>query len=276
VRQRVTFAKVILLAAVLQGAAPRLAAQRDGIARLFPPRPAGFVTDVPGALDADVVRRIDAKAERLKQVTGAELAVVVLPTIGDYAAVDVAVAIGRAWGVGAATGIGDRTRNAGIVILLVPRRADDPNSGQIFIATGQGLEGIVTDLRAGTIRDLMRPAFGRGEYASGLELGVGALASLIARGFGITDSALLAGGELVEEPAGRAANPGQTFKMILVVIILLILIANNSRRGRRRGRIFWGGGFGGWGGGGFGGGGGGFGGFGGGGGFSGGGSGGRF
>ena len=276
-RRRVTFAKAILLAAALQGAVAPLAAQADGIAKLFPAAPAGYVTDVTGTLDPAAVRRIDALAERLKQVTGAELAVAVLPTIGDYAAVDVATRIGRTWGVGAAAAIGDQTRNAGIVILLVPRRADDPNSGQIFIATGQGIEGIVTDLEAGRIRDLMRPAFQRGDYAGGLEAGVGALAARIARGMGISDSTLLAGDQVIEQPEERTPAPPLLFKLIVVIIIILILAANNRGGGRRRGGIFWGGGgfgggFGGFGGGG----GGGFGGFGGGGGFSGGGAGGRF
>ena len=275
---RVTFAKVILLAAALQGALPPLVAQSDGILRLFPPRPSGYVTDATGTLDPAAVRRIDAVSERLKQVTGAEIAVAVLPTLGDYAAVDVAVAIGRAWGVGARAAIGDSTRNAGIVILLVPRRAEDPNSGQIFIATGQGVEGIVTDYQAGRIRDLMRPIFQRGDYAGGLSTGVGALAALIAKGMGISDSTLQAGDRLVEEPTGRGVTPRPLFKIVLVVIIIMILAVNSSRGrgGRRRGGgIFWGGGGVG-GGGGFGGGGGGFGGFGGGGGFSGGGAGGRF
>lgn len=260
-----------------------LVGQSDGISRLFPTRPTGYVTDVTGTLDAAAVRRIDALAERLKQATRAEIAVAVLPTIGDYAPVDVAARIGRAWGVGPDAVVGDPARNAGIVILLVPRRADDPTSGQIFIATGQGLEGIVTDLQAGRVRDLMRPAFQRDDYAGGLESGVGALAALIARGMGISDSTLLAGERAVDAPAARGVDPRRTIRIIVVVIIIMMLMANRGRRGRggrrRGGGIFWGGGGfggGGWGGGGFGGGGGGFGGFGGGGGFSGGGAGGRF
>lgn len=278
----VTFVKTILLAMALQGAAPALAAQRAGIEQLFPARPAGHVTDVAGALAPDAVRRLTALAERLKNTTGAELAIVVLPTIGDRAAVEVAVAIGRAWGVGDDAAIGDQRRNAGLVILLVPRRADDPNSGQIFIATGQGLEGIVTDLQAGRVRDLMRPDFSRGDYAAGLEVGAGALAALIAREMGVTDSALAAGDRL---SGTGASNPdlSRTLRTIgFIILVIVILIAQASQKGgrRRRGGGWWGGGFGGgFGGGGFGGfggGGGGFGGFGGGGGFSGGGAGGRF
>ena len=269
------------------------AQQRDPVAQLFPPQPAGYVTDVPRALDAASVEHIRAVAERLRNATGAELAVVVLPTIGDRAAVDVAVAIGRAWGVGAKAAIGDARRNAGLVILLVPKRQDDPNSGQVFIASGQGLEGIVTDLQAGRVRDLMRPYFQRGDYGPGLEQGVRALAGLIAQGMGVTDSALASGARQLERP--RRVCSGTVVRLFFWAIIIVFILlqaarANRGGRGRRRGRrgppwIFWGGGpwgggggggFGGFGGGGGGFGGGGFGGFGGGGGFSGGGAGGRF
>ena len=280
--RRVTLIKTILLALALQGVAAPLPAQRGPIAELFPARPTGFVTDAAGALDPGAVGRLEALAERLKNATRAELAVVVLPTIGDRAAVDVAVAIGRAWGVGAAAAVGDPRRNAGLVILLVPRRENDPTSGQIFIATGQGLEGIVTDLQAGRVRDLMRPYFSRGDYAAGLETGIGALAGLIAREMGVSDSALLAGDRLRTEDDSGDKIGGTLQTIFIIVFIIVILLAQGStRRGRgRRGGGWWGGGFGGGFGGGMGGfgggGGGGFGGFGGGGGFSGSGAGGRF
>jgi uncharacterized protein len=264
---------------------PALVQAQAGIDSLFPSRPTGYVTDAAGAVDATSAAAIDSIAERLRAATGAELAVVTLPTIGEYAAVDVAVAIGRAWGVGRAAEIGDPRRNAGLVLLLVPRREGDPNSGQVFIATGQGLEGIVTDAAAGRVRDLMLPEFRMQQYGAGLLRGTRALAALVARGMGVTDTLLT---RSVGEPGQRSGRipPG----LIVLVIVLAFLIvpimfgsAVGGARGRRRGRrtVYWGGpgrwGGGGFGGGGFGGGGGGgFGGFGGGGGFSGGGAGGRF
>jgi uncharacterized protein len=291
----VTLAKTILLGAVLQLAPVRvstvLAQQVDpALARLFPAQPTGFVTDVVGVVNPGEKTRIESLTQRLRDATGAEIAVAVLPTIGDRAAVDVAVAIGRAWGVGAKAAVGDPRRNAGVVVLLVPRNPDDPNSGQIFIATGQGVEGYVTDLQAGRVRDLMTPYFRERNYGAGLEAGVRELAAVIARGMGVTDTALTRGARArgpVKLP------PGFIVFGIIAIIILIIAIQDRSGRGpgsrrRRGGRfppIFWGG-FGGFGGsgrggfggfGGFGGGsGGGFGGFGGGGGFSGGGAGGRF
>lgn len=289
----VTLAKAILLGAVLQlapdGVGTIQAQQVDpAIARLFPAEPTGFVTDQVGVVNPEEKSRIESLVQRLRDATGAEIAVAVLPTIGDRAAVDVAVAIGRAWGVGARAAVGDQRRNAGVVVLLVPRNPDDPNSGQIFIASGQGVEGFVTDLQAGRVRDLMTPFFRERNYGAGLEAGVRELVAVISRGMGVSDTALTQG-----SPARRAVRipPGFVFFGIIALIILIIAIRDGSGRGpgsRRRRRpfppIFWGGGFGGGSGrggfggfGGFGGGGGGgFGGFGGGGGFSGGGAGGRF
>lgn len=286
----VTLAKTILLGAVLQLApvlvSPAEAQQVDPVlARLFPAQPTGFVTDMAGVVNPGEKARIESLVQRLRDATGAEIAVAVLPTIDDRAAVDVAVAIGRAWGVGARAGVGDPRRNAGVVVLLVPRNQADPTSGQIFIATGQGVEGFVTDRQAGRVRDLMTPYFRERNYGAGLEAGVRELAAVISRGMGVSDTALTRG-----SGARRSARvpSGAIVFGIVAIIILFIAIQDGSRRGpgsrrRRRGPfppIFWGGfgggagrgGFGGFGGGG----GGGFGGFGGGGGFSGGGAGGRF
>ena len=285
-------AMLALLLLQLTVGAPGVA--QDRIRDLFPAQPAGYLTDRAGIVDAASARAIADKAQRLRDATGAEIAVVTLPTIGEYEPSDVALEIGRAWGVGARVDVGDERRNAGLVILLVPRR--EGQRGRIFISTGRGVEGIVTDAIAGRVRDLMTPQLAEGEYGAGLRTGVDALAGTIARGFGVTDTALTGGDRAIY----RSSRPPKIPPMLVVaiVIIAVVIISNMASRGgppgygpRRRGRrrrgpdIFWGGP--GWGGGfggsggfggmfGGGGGGGGFGGFGGGGGFSGGGAGGDF
>lgn len=269
-------ATVLLAALQLTGAA--LSAQSRGADTLFPAQPVGYVNDFASAINADSRIRMDDLLQRLRSATGAEIAVVTLASIGNHDPAEVALALGRRWKVGGKADIGDPRRNAGVVVLLVPRREGDPNSGHIRIEVGQGLEGIVTDAAAGQIRDLMRPYLGQGEYGPGLLVGIRALSSLIARGYGVSDSALTA----YQPPAGRgeSAPPIGTILPILL-FVLFMLIASGAIGGgrRRRRRVYWGGPWigGGWGsGGGFGRGGGGFGGFGGGGGFSGGGAGGRF
>jgi uncharacterized protein len=246
---------------------------------LFPAQPVGYVNDFASALDPESRAEMKSLIERLRAATGAEIAVVTLPSLGNYDPAEVALAIGRKWKVGSKAEIGDPRRNAGLVLLLVPRRPGDPNSGHIRIEVGQGLEGIVTDAAAGGVRDLMRPSLAEGKYGPGLLLGVRSLSSLIARGYGVSDSALTA----YRPPAGQDGgfSPVGNILPVLLFILFMLIASGALGRGRRRRRgVYWGGPWigGGWGsGGGFGGGrGGGFGGFGGGGGFSGGGAGGRF
>ena len=92
-----------------------------------------------------------------------------LPTIGDHDEAEVALAIGRKWGVGPRAEIGDQRRNAGMVVLLVPRQNSEPGTGHVRIEVGQGLEGIVTDAASGQIRrDVMGPLLAQEQYGPAL------------------------------------------------------------------------------------------------------------
>jgi uncharacterized protein len=216
---------------------------------------------------------MEAVITEVREKTRGEIAVVTLPDIGDRSASDVALQIGRQWGVGAAGAAGDPAKNLGVVLLLVPLKDHRPGTGQVFIASGRGAEGFLTDAHAGRIRDAMTPFLAREEYGKGLSLGVDLIAQAFAGEFGVT----LSNPEYVRPPPPPAETPQPTIPVGWLVIGIIVLIVLT------RGRIFllpfWfsgmgrglggGGGRGGWGGGGFGG-------FGGGGGFSGGGAGGRF
>jgi uncharacterized protein len=279
---RGTPAKATALLTALQLTAGGLLAQESAVRGLFPARPTGFVTDVAGIVDQAAEARITDLAQRLKATTGAEIAVVTLPTIGERDEAEVALEVGRAWGVGAASELGDPTRNAGIVLLVEPRQGGRPGTGRVRIEVGRGLEGVVTDITAGRIRDLMGPQLAREDYSGALQAGVEALAGIIAHEFGVSDTALT-NVRPVARPRGGGNPLAGALPIVLFVILLLVSGAMGGGRGmrgrRRRRHVYWGGpwiGGGGFGGGGGWGGGGGFGGFGGGGGFSGGGAGGRF
>jgi uncharacterized protein len=244
---------------------------------LFPARPLGFVSDFADVLSAEDEARMTRLIEIVRAGSQGEIAVVTLRDIGGREALDVALEIGRAWGVGARAAIGDRARNAGVVVLLIPRETASDGSGQIAISTGQGVEGFITDGATGDIRREATPFLARGDYGAGLSLITARLAQRYSAEFGFAlDSTL------VPRERRREFNI-PPIVIIIAIFILLSLINGGGGRGgrgrRHRGMILpfpIGGGFGGggFGGGGFGGGG--FGGFGGGGGFSGGGSGGRF
>jgi len=238
------------------------------------PPPQGYVNDFAGVLDTASIRHMEAVITEVRAKTRGEIAVVTLADIGDRAASDVAVQIGRQWGVGAKGEAGDPAKNLGVLILLVPRKNHRPGTGDVFIATGRGAEGFLPDARVGRIRDAMVPQLAQEEYGQGLSLGVDLIAQAFAGEFGVTLT-----NAVYERPPPESRGPQIPGAWIIIALILLLIVT--------RGRLLWipfwimsqgrgGGGWGGGRGGGGGGGGGGFGGFGGGGGFSGGGAGGRF
>lgn len=254
------------------------------------PPPTGVVNDFAHVLDAATFERITRIAEDVRAKSRGEMAVVTLPDLKGREVADVALRIGREWKVGKIGSPGDPTRNAGAVILLVPKETNSDNRGRCFVATGQGTEGFITDATAGEICREATPAFMQRDYAGGLELITLRVAQRFAGEFGFSlDSGLAPPPVAVERPSrsGRGSSISP-FLIFIIIWIVLAIVSASSRRGRRGRRNGCGGGMpiiipmggGGWssgrsswGGGGFGGGGGGFGGFGGGGGFSGGGGG---
>ncbi|MGH7653292.1 MAG: TPM domain-containing protein, partial [Gemmatimonadaceae bacterium] len=222
------------------------------------------------------VARIEALADEVRAKSGGEIAVVTLADIGGRDGGDIALRIGREWKVGAAAKIGDATRNAGVVILVVPKETSSDGRGQVSVQVGQGSEGFITDADAGDIRREAMPLLQRRDYGDAIELMTQRVAQHFAAVFNFPlDSA--GPSPMQRQPAGRR-QPAGGFppQLIFFIFVLLMLVLS---RGRGSGCLWLalmnsGRGGGGWGGGGGfgGGGGGGFGGFGGGGGFSGGGS----
>lgn len=267
-------------------AIPSLRGQ-DPIDSLFPASPTGIVTDAAAVIPDSVEEVVTERLTRLRTATGAEVAVVTIATLAGRDPADVALRIGRNWGVGGDFPVGDPRRNAGVVLLLVPSTADQ--RGALYISTGQGVEGFITDLRAGQIADEMLPALRDGDYGNAVDLGTALITDDVAQALGAADSSLY----LPHEERGGIGGLvliALLFGVILVAVLVAVLSARGKggprggsglgagprrRRSTWSGPMTWGGigglGRGGFGGGSFGGGG--FGGFGGGGGFSGGGAG---
>jgi uncharacterized protein len=222
------------------------------------------------------------------------MAVVTMRDIAGRDVGDVALQIGRDWGLGANTDPGDRARNAAVVVLVVPKETSSDGRGYVSIQTARGVEGFITDATAGDIRREAIPYFQRQDYDRALSLITERVAERYANEFGFTlDTTLVAEVPPIRGPTyqpGGGVSPVMVLAILAIIFFVLVSSASRGRRGGcnsgcwpllwalsssnsgRRSRGYGGG----WGGGGFGGGswggGGGFGGFGGGGGFSGGGS----
>ncbi|MEE9170684.1 MAG: TPM domain-containing protein [bacterium] len=219
------------------------------------PSPVGYVNDFAQVIPGNVSRSIELLGRELKQKTGAEIALVTIPTVGeDYTTEEYANLLFERWG------IGEEGKDNGLLILnaIEDRR--------IWIEIGFGLEGILPDGYVGEIRDkYFVPFLREGDYGSAYQSGVGALAGVIAADAGVTLD-----GTLNVPPPARPRRRSRGFGGSFLWILLFLFFSGIFGRRRRRSALLWGpwlfGGFGGgFGGGGSGGGfGGGFGGFGGG------------
>jgi uncharacterized protein len=253
-----------------------LVSQQPGALTL--PAPTGYVNDFANVLSADTKARLEALALRVNAATRGDMVIVTLSDLGGRPKEDVALELGRQWKIGSGAKVGDAARNAGVVILVVPKETSS-DGGHCRIETGQGAEGFITDATSGTLCREAVPQFAAGNYAGGIEYLASAVADRYAESFGVT----LDGQPRRARRSAPSSNGPSPALVLVFVVVVLIILSNRRTRGcvgclpipipfpTGGGR----GGFGGFSGGGFGGGGGGggFGGFGGGGGFSGGGGG---
>src|SRR5213594_3228664 len=189
------------------------------------PVPSGYVNDFAAVLDPASIAHMDAVIREVKDKTRGEIAVVTLSDIGDREASDVALQIGRQWGVGAKAADGDPAKNLGVVVLLVPLKNHRAGTGRVFIATGRGAEGFLPDARVGRIRDAMTPYLAREAYAAGLARGVDLIALEFAGEFGF----ILTGPP--PPPPGAADRLPIPPGLLIALVVFLIVVS--------RGRILW-------------------------------------
>ena len=173
--------------------------------------------------------RINRLIFDVKAKSGGEIVVVTLPDIAGRDVGDIALRIGRDWKVGANAAIGDRARNAGVVVLVVPKETSSDGRGHVSIMTGQGVEGFITDGTAGDIRREAITYFQRGDYSGALEMATQRLAQRFGQEFNFTvDSGLVDARYL---PTTSLQQPGRGFppQSFLVAFILLLLFSPRWR-----------------------------------------------
>jgi uncharacterized protein len=260
------------------------------------PAPTGLVNDFAHVLTPDAIAHMEQIAQDVRSKSPGEIAVVTLSDIGTRDPQEISLQIGRQWKVGKAGQPGDPNRNAGVVILLIPKETSKDGRGHCFVSTGSGAEGILNDAKVADMCREATPQFRAGDYSGGLEIVTERVAEEFGKAYNFTPDTTLVPPAAAAQPAIQSPSSGgggiSPATLFIIFIVIVVILSNMRRRGRGGcgcgpgcmpfpiiiptggfGRGGWGGGGGGWGGGGFGGGGGGFGGFGGGGGFSGGGGG---
>ncbi len=135
----------------------------------------GFIADEAKLLSDDVKNDLNVTLWNLQQKSGADLAVVTLPSLSGRKIEDVALEIGRSYKLGA---VG---KNNGMVFLTAP------NERLMRIELGLGLEDKISIETLEYIRDNdILPYYKKGDYESGIARGTYLLAHEIARAEGVS------------------------------------------------------------------------------------------
>ncbi len=213
-----------------------------------------YINDYVGVVPDNTEQQLNSLLKELERKTGAQIAVVVIPSTEGVAPADYAVEFGQKWGVG------KKEKDNGIIFLVAVE------DRKMFIATGYGVEGILPDGKVGRIRDQdITPFFRKGEMATGIVNGTLRLAQEIAQAQGLSLKDLAPGQSLAPKPTRSRGRSRRGFPLLLFLFLPLLfrgrigflpfLFMGYGMRGGSFGGGFGGGGFGGGLGGGFGGGG---------------------
>lgn len=231
------FSPIILLLAVLSLFVCGFSGIENGYARsgkttgitvervLRAPDPPRLVNDFVGIFSAEQTAVLERRVVAFSDSTSNQIAVVIVPELFGYDRAELAYKIGQSWGVGH-----DKYNN-GVVILIKPKDAN--SSGEAFIATGYGLEGVMPDAVCGAIiRNNMIPHFVKNDYYGAVDEALDVIFKLVSGEISTSEFA-------EEEDDGVVAVIAFIIAIgFFVVVITLISGSNDSNNmgGGKRGR----------------------------------------
>lgn len=183
------------------------------------PEPPRLVNDYAGVLSASEAQSLENKLVAFNDTTSNQIAVVIVNDLQGYDRSDFAYRVAKDWGVGQ----GDF--NNGVLILV--KTKTESSSGQIFIATGYGLEGAIPDIACADIIDReILPRFRENDYYSGLDAGTDVLMALAAGEYSFQD---------YSKDASSAAVPGIIIFILIIVFIVIISAGSSNNKHLKKG-----------------------------------------
>ena len=192
------------------------------------PNPPRLVNDLANVLSDQEEQELESELVNFDNQTSTQICIVTLPTLNGYEISDLSFKIGEQWGVGR------KGKNNGIVVVFKPKTGNE--KGQVFVAVGYGLEGVIPDAVANrnVVDNEMIPHFKNGDVYGGLHAGTKVLMGLAAGEF--TAEAY----QKKTEKGGSDAGGG--FILIILIAIIIFSIFRGGRGGHysSRGNLpFW-------------------------------------
>jgi len=172
-------------------------------------QPQGYVSDWAGVFTPEQKSALEQRLAEARKTTGAELAVVTLPSLMGGEINDFANKLFQQWG------IGEKDKDNSILLLaaIADRR--------VRIEPGYGFEAVLTDARCGRILDsAVIPKFKQSDYAGGLTAGAELLLDVMA-------------GQPLPDTIARNPVPVATIVFFIFFIGIFILIVVAAVRSHR-------------------------------------------
>jgi uncharacterized protein len=161
--------------------------------------PAAPLTDLAGVLSPGAQQALRDKLISFEREHGSQIAVIVVLTTQPEPIADFTNRIGDAWKIG--------RRDVGDGVLIAVAVKDR----KVWISVARALEGAIPDVIAARItRELMGPAFARGDFAGGINAGVDAVMKRIE-------------GEALPTPAGIPRHKVDAGKDLMAALVPLVL-----------------------------------------------------
>jgi len=178
-------------------------------AKQIPAQSNRLVNDYVGLLDAGQQQRLERKLLAYDDSTSTQIAIVIERSLEGEDIFDYSYRLAESWGIGRAG------KDNGILIYIALQ------DRELFIQTGYGAEGFLTDAMASRIiEQVIKPAFRREAYFQGLDEATSIIMQL---GSGEYDNT-----EVRRDSSGTAR---QALKILLLIIVVLILLSNLFNRG---------------------------------------------
>lgn len=172
-----------------------------------------YVNDYANVLTAETKQLIINSSTDLNRQTGAQIVVVTIQSLEGNAIEDYALSIGRTWG------IGDKTKDNGVLILL------SIQDRKMRIEVGRGLEGALPDGKVGRIRDdYMLSYFKTDKFDDGIKNGYLAVLGEVLKEYNIALSSNTPNATAKNTTSTPTNKTNPIFQFIFIVFIVILFL----------------------------------------------------
>jgi uncharacterized protein len=176
--------------------------------------PQGYVSDYAGVVDPTAKAALEQYCALVQARTGAQIAVLTVPSLEGEPVEDVANSVFRRWGVG------QKTTNEGVLLLLATQ------DRRMRLEVGYGLEPILPDGFSGSVLRAMSPFLRESRYGEAVTEAVRTIGTRIAQAKNVTLDGSL------PRPTRRSSRSAPSFPAIVFGVMMLLWVIGAMRGGK--------------------------------------------